>query len=112
MKTTFIVKAVSIILGCTMLVLFWVSTGSASSGANSGDGPSALTTCADKSSIFPAFVYTKLNMSHNRSFVGFEIHLSNRDGDCTALLYSSNTAQSSINLGYRQNPDDMVIVSR
>lgn len=111
MKTTYIAEACAVILGFLILALFLVPTGFASLGGNGDDEPAA-DSCDDKAIAFPTSVYTRLNTGINGSVSGFEIHLSNADGDCSALLFSSNAAESRISLSYRQHGGDMAIALR
>ena len=113
MKTSIIVKASSVIFACSILAVFLVPVGFASREGHGGGETSAATSCTDKTSIFlPTFIYTKLHMGRNGSTSGFEIHLSDADGDCSGMLYSSNAAEGRMSFAYHQDNDDMVIVSR
>ena len=58
------------------------------------DPPPEVTSCADKSSDFPAFVYTKVNSNKRGSPVGHDFYLSNANGDCSVLIYSSSYKSS------------------
>jgi len=107
LKKIIVVEASAVILAFSILALFVVPTGFASRGGNSGGEASAATSCDDKAMIFPASIYTRLNMGVNGGVSGFEIHLANADGDCSAMLFSSNAAESRISLSQHQKSGDM-----
>jgi len=112
-KTSSIAKASSFILACSILAVFLVPAGFASREGHGDGETSAGISCTDETStFFPAFIYTRLYMGRNGSSSGFEIHLSDADGDCSGMLYSSNAAEGRMSFGYHQDNDDMVIVSR
>lgn len=102
-------EASAVILAFSILALFVVPTGFASRGDDGGSEPSVVTSCDDNAIAFPASVYTRLNMGINGSVSGFEIHLSNADGDCSAMLFSSNAAESRLSLSQHLNGVEMTI---
>ena len=113
MKTPIIAKVGLVILACSILAVFLVPAGFASIEGHGVGETSAGTSCTDKTStFFPAFIYTKLYMGRNGATSGFEIHLSDADGDCSGMLYSSTAAEGRMSFAYHQDNDDMVIVSR
>ena len=106
MKTIKIEHVGSVVLGVIILALFLVPTSYAMKDVMSGDGSLETTSCSDKSSIFPSSLFTKLNKSHNGRVSGFELHISNAEGDCSTMIFSSNAAESSIELD--SNKQDVV----
>jgi len=112
LKTTIVVEVSAIILAFSILALFVVPAGFASRGDDGGGEPSVAASCDDNAIAFPASVYTRLNTGINGSVSGFEIHLSNADGDCSAMLFSSNAAESRISLRQHQFSGDMTIALR
>ena len=99
-------------MAVVILALFQVTTGFAARWDDGTDALPAVTSCADNASFFPTSVYTKIDTSESGVFSGFEIHISNKDGDCSALLYSSHASESNLSLSHRQNNDKWVIVER
>ena len=109
MKKIIVVEASAVILAFSILALFVVPTGFASRGGDGGSEPSVVISCDDNTIAFPESVYTRLNMGINGSVSGFEIHLSNADGDCSAMLFSSNAAESRLSLSQHLNGVEMTI---
>lgn len=70
------------------------------------------TSCIDKPSDFPAFAYTTITGGGGSPVVGFDIYLSNADGDCSELLHSVSANESEIDLSYRQSGDSGIIAWR
>ena len=103
MKKIIVVEASAVILAFSILALFVVPTGFASRGGE----VSAATSCDDKAMVIPTSIYTRLNMDVNGGVSGFEVHLANADGDCSAMLFSSNAAESRISLSQHQKSGDM-----
>ena len=112
MKKTIVVEASSVILAFSILALFVVPAGFASRSGDSGGKASTATSCDDKAMVFPASIYTRLNTGVNGGVSGFEVHLANADGDCSAMLFSSNAAESRISLSQYQESGDMAFALR
>lgn len=112
MKKIIIAEASAVILAFSILAIFVVPTGFASRGGDSGGEASAATSCDDKTMVFPASIYTRLNTDVYGGVSGFEIHLANADGDCSAMLFSSNAAESRISLSQHQKSGDMAFALR
>jgi len=112
LKRTIIARAGAVVLGVFILALFHVTLGYAARWDNGDREFPGLTSCADKASFFPTSLYTEINTSANGSYSGFEIHISNQNRECSALLYSSNAAKDSHNLTSRHKGDDVVIAGR
>jgi hypothetical protein len=108
MKTITFAQAGSVTLGVIILAVFLVPTSFAMKDMLGGNNPSASSSCADKASIFPSSLFTKLNKNHKGTVSGFEIHLSNSEGDCSTMIFSSNAAESSIDLNTSPNSQDVV----
>jgi len=90
LKTSFIAKALSVGLACSILALFLVPTGFAYKIGLSGDeGPSAKS-CNDDLSSFTIFPYAKLKTDSSGSATGIEVLLSSAQGSCSMKIYSSN----------------------
>lgn len=71
-----------------------------------------LTSCAEKPSEFPAFAYTR-NAPEGGNQSGFYVYLSNADGDCSVLLYSTTAYhRPESDLSYRQIGDAGIIAWR
>jgi len=77
-----------------------------------GEEPPVVTSCSDKTSAFPAFAYTRLKTAKRNSISGFDIYLSNADGDCSVMVYSSSFGDKNIDLTYRQIGNDGIIAWR
>lgn len=89
MKTTFIAKAIPVLIGCSILAIFLVPAGYAfKAGIGSNDANTA-TSCNKKLVDFPIFPFARLKANSNGSASGVEVHLSNADGDCSEMIYSS-----------------------
>lgn len=102
MKITFIAKAMSAVLACSILALFLVPSGFAYRMGVSGSNPASMKSCNSTPSTFTVFPFTKLATDPNGSVVNLEVYVSNLDGDCTARIYSSNndgysTASDNVN---------------
>jgi len=72
--------------------------------------PPVEVSCANYDSAFPFFAYQKLKTGRKGAVSGTEIYLSNADGDCSILVYSSGSIDNRSDLSYRQNGNDGVIV--
>jgi hypothetical protein len=73
-----------------------------------GNSPSETSSCDGQASVFPSSLYTKLNKTHKGTVSGFEIHLSNSEGDCSTMIFSSNAAESSFDLHTNPNNQDVI----
>ena len=109
MKANISSKVRAITLAGFVLTMLMVSTGLAWKGGDSGGVFAMLTPCTDEASAFPTSLFTRLNKNRNGFTSGFEIHLSNTDGDCSVMLFSSNADESTIGLTGRQSSSDGVI---
>lgn len=101
MKITFIAKAISVVLACSILALFLVPSGFAYKVGVSGSNPASIKSCNSKPSTFTVFPFAKLTTNQNGSLRNLEVYVSNLDGDCTARIYSSNSN------GYNTVPDNV-----
>jgi len=54
-----------------------------------GEPPPAVNSCSDYASDFPAFAYT-VQKSARKGTSGTEFYLSNADGDCSILIYTTS----------------------
>ncbi|MFC1720329.1 hypothetical protein ACFL00_04225 [Pseudomonadota bacterium] len=91
--------------------------GKGGGGNPGGEDPGTYngSTCINSSSTFPAFAYTKLIIGGRKgtSVTGYEIYVSNEDGDCSVLVYASSAAYEDYSdLSYRQIGNDGVIAWR
>jgi hypothetical protein len=71
--------------------------------------------CIDSESEFPSFAFTRLVMGgwKGQSVTGYEIHLSNADGDCSILIYEvSADDENYLDISYRQIGSEGVIAWR
>lgn len=112
MKTTFVAKAGSIVLACSILAVFLIPNGFASRFGEVQDRAPVAGSCSDKVSAFPAFFYTKLFTNSNGAISGFEIRASSADSRCSSVLYSSSSAEGRTYLSTQQDSDEMVIALR
>ena len=71
----------------------------------------STTSCTDSPSEFPAFAYIELKRSGG-PILGFDMYLSNADGDCSVLLHSIQAEESEIDLNYRQIGDLGIVAWR
>ncbi len=108
MKTITFAQAGTVALGVIILALFLVPTSFAMKDIADGNNPLGSSSCNDNASIFPSSLFTKLNKSHHGRVSGFEIHLSNSEGNCSTMIFSSNAAESSIDLSTSPNSQDVV----
>lgn len=112
MKTTIMVRAGAVVLGVLIFVLFQVT---ASYAARWNDGANIIspdTSCADHATFFPTSLYTEIIMNDDGSFSAFEIHVANKDGNCSALVYSSNASEGPSSFSRHQNGENLVIAAR
>lgn len=79
--------------------------GGGGGGKPGGEDPPAVTSCAEKTSEFPAFAYVETINSRKGS--NSDIYLSNADGDCAILVHSTDTEAN--NLSYALNGNEAVI---
>lgn len=112
MKTTIMARAGAVVLGVLIIVLVQVNAGYAARWEDGGNKISPVTSCADKAIFFPTSIYTEIDMNEDGSFSAFAIHVANKDGNCSALLYSSNTSESPISLSHHQNGESLIIAGR
>lgn len=112
MKTTIIARAGAVVLGFLILTLFQVTASYATRWDDGDHELSAVTSCADGAIFFPTSLYTEIDVSEDGSISDFEIHIANKDGNCSALLYSSNATGSPVSLSQHQDIDNLVIVGR
>ena len=89
MKTSFIAKAIPVVIGCSILAIFLVPAGFAYKlGIGSNDADPA-TSCNSNPGNLTIFPYARLKTNSNGSAMDVEFHLSNEDGDCSKMIYSS-----------------------
>jgi len=100
MKTTFIAKAISVILACAILAMFLVPTGFAHKAGVSDSIHTLATSCNSQPGSFPLLPFTKLKTNSNGSGAVIEVHLSSVDGNCSAMVYASHE------FGYSSVPDN------
>lgn len=86
-----------------------MSSGFARNWAVDDGEPGGTSPCSEDASVFPSFLFTTLNQSEGRHVSGYEIHLSNADGDCSVLLFSSNAEESKLATAYRLGDDDTAL---
>ena len=89
MKTSFIAKAIPVLIGCSILAIFLVPTGFAYIVGIGGNDADPATSCNSNLGNFTIFPYIRLKTNSNGSTTGVEVHLSNEDGDCSEMIYSS-----------------------
>ena len=106
------VRAGAVVLGFLIFVLFQVTASYAARWDNAANILSPDTSCADHAIFFPTSLYTEIYMNEDGSFSAFEIHVANKDGNCSALVYSSNTSERQSSLSHHQNGDNLVIAGR
>jgi hypothetical protein len=112
MKTVLLAKAGAIIIACSILAIFLVSTSLANRHDNGQVELSSESSCSDNAGIFPASVYTRLFTGKNGFVSGFEIHLSSEDGNCSSMLYSSNAAEGGISFRTHNDENEMAVALR
>jgi len=93
LKLRIFARAGALVLAVVVLALFQVTTSYAARWNKADENSAFVPSCANESSFSPTSVYTKITVDENGSFAGFEIHMSNSNGDCSALLYSSNSSK-------------------
>jgi hypothetical protein len=97
-KTTFIAKAIPVLIGCSILAIFLVPAGYAFKAGMGSNGTTKATSCNKKLVDVTIFPFARLKTNSNGSASGVEVHLSNAKGDCAEMIYSSYEA------GYRNEP--------
>jgi len=90
LKTTFIAKALSVLLACFILALFLVPTGFAHRIGMTGGEPGPATSCNDSPDTLTIFPYAKFATNADGSATGVEVHLSSAWGNCSTKIYSSH----------------------
>lgn len=105
MKNTFIAKAVLLIVALPLVVLIQAPSSAAYNDTINGKNR-ALSSCGDKSGTFPDSVFARLTTDMGGSVSGFEIHASYDHGNCTSMLYSSTTKESTAN---SQTRNDLIV---
>ena len=95
-----IIAALTVLILCVGQVDAKPGNGGGKPGGG-GEDPPAATSCASKSSTFPAFAYTRLNAG-KRSVSSIDFYLSNADGDCSILIHTANVNENEVDLSYRQ----------
>jgi hypothetical protein len=107
-KKITIAQASSVVIAASILALFLVPASFAMRGTHTS---SVAESCNDKASVFPSSLSTRLNKNHKGSVSGFELHLSNADGKCSVMIFSSNSAESEIDLTDGHNSYEAFIAS-
>jgi hypothetical protein len=103
MKTTLIAKAISVVLACSILAVFLVPAGLASRNQVASAGP--VSACNGTASRLKVFPHVRLNTTAKGSVAGFEIHISDADGFCSEMVYSSLDGGYEVDLG---DPEDSI----
>ena len=67
--------------------------------------------CAQSASVFPAFAYT-VQISGRKGISGYELYLSNADGDCSVKIHTNGYEGNDLEFSYSQNGNDGVLVWR
>jgi hypothetical protein len=75
------------------------------------DPPPEVTSCADKTSFFPAFAYTAQKLN-SKGIYGYDFYLSNADGDCAIKIHTSDYQGNDLEFSYSQNGNDGVLIWR
>ena len=78
----------------------------------SGSKSTSVNSCKSKPNALAVFPYTKLNSDRNGSAVNLEVHVSSWDGNCTAMIYSSQEFGYTMALGDVQDRCESAIVLR
>ena len=112
MKTTFIAKAIAVIVACSILALFLVPTGFAYKVGVGDSDPTAVTSCNDKLDTFTIFPYARFKTNANGSASGIEVHVSSVDGNCSTKIYSSHDVGYDTDFGLVQDNIDTAIALR
>lgn len=109
MKKTFLLRAGLTVVALPVFILFQAPS-SAAINETYGEGVTqSKVSCNENSDAFPDGVFVRLTQGLDRSFSGFEIHLSFADGLCSELLYSSNSMESKMERKrYFENNDVIV----
>jgi len=81
-------------------------------GKPGGEDPPAVTSCAGFSSAFPAFVFNQVKLGRKGTISGYDIFLSNKDGDCTVKLASVSDNSDKIDLKLKVNGSSGIVVWR
>ncbi|MFC1701461.1 hypothetical protein ACFL1J_01760 [Pseudomonadota bacterium] len=89
MKKEFIAKAIPVVIACSILAIFLVPAGFAYKVGIGGNDADPATSCNSKPGNFTIFPFARLKANLNGSVSGVEVHLSNADGDCSEMIYSS-----------------------
>lgn len=89
LKTSYIAKAIPVVIACSILAIFLVPTGFAYKAGMSGSEVAKATSCNNKLGNFTIFPFTSLRTNSNGSATGVEVHLSSADGGCSEIIYSS-----------------------
>jgi len=112
LKNSHIAKAISVIMGCSILAIFLVPTGFAYRAVMDDDQVTSEASCNDKPSTFTLFPYARLRTNSNGSTAGVEVHLSSAGGDCSTIIYSSHEIGYSTALNDTPDNYDSAIVLR
>ena len=105
MKNTFIAKAGLFVVALPLFVLIQAPSSAAFNEANV-DKNRAASLCGNKSRSFPDSVFARLTTDMGGSVTGFEIHASFDGGNCTSVLYATNTKESTVN---SQSKNDLIV---
>jgi len=90
LKTSFIAKAIPVVIGCSILAIFLVPAGYAYKVGIGSDEASLATSCNNKPANLTIFPFARLKTNSNGSATGVEVHLSSSDSGCTEMIYSSH----------------------
>ncbi|MDH4018822.1 MAG: hypothetical protein OEU84_04410 [Xanthomonadales bacterium] len=112
MKTTFIAKAIPVLIGCSILAIFLVPAGYAFKAGIGSNDAVTKTSCNKKLDDVTIFPFARLKTNSNGSVSGVEVHLSNADGDCSEMIYSSYEVRHGNESGTIRDNNGRVIALR
>lgn len=112
MRANILARAGAVVLGLFTVVLMQVTDGYAARWDFPETASQTDTGCADKLGFFPGYFYTRIGLDENGVFPGFEVYVSDQDGHCSALLYSSLAPDNAPSLSQIQGAEDRLFVIR
>ena len=105
MKNTFIAKAGLFAVALPLFVLIQAPSSAANNEAHDGNNR-IKGSCGNTSGTFPDSVFARLTTDIGGSVSGFEIHASYEGGNCTSMLYTTSSKESSVN---SQGKNDLIV---